>query len=195
MKLAHLKIGGFSLVELMVTLSILAVLLSAGIPAMIDWVANSRIRSSSESLLAGLQLARAEAIRRNANVRFLLIGTSGAWQVVSESVDGANQPQRCTFTGGTIIQEHVATTASKAITINLFSDIAATNASASMEYVFGPNGWRGCPNIAVFSVINIDSSALAASESRDLRIVVQPGGGSRMCDPNVSSTDTRACPA
>lgn len=194
MKPVHRQLRGFTLTELMVTVSIMGILLALGLPSMADWIANSRIRSSSDSILAGLQLARAEAIRRNANIRFLMVGDTGAWQVIRESLDSANQPQRCTFTDGDILQQYVATTANKAITLSFFSDTGAGNASASREVIFGPNGWRSCPNIAAFSAISIDSSALSASESRNLRIVVQPGGSSRMCDPNVATGDTRACP-
>ena len=191
----HQKLGGFTLTELMVTVSVMGILMALGLPAMAEWMANSRIRSASESVLTGLQLARSEAIRRNANIRFLLVGTDGGWQIISEAVDAANQPQRCTFNAGTLLQQSATTTANRAISVGAFSNAAATDVSASQEFIFGPNGWRSCPNIPVFLALSIDSSAISASQSRNLRIVVQPGGSSRMCDPNVAAPDTRACPA
>lgn len=43
--------------------------------------------------------------------------------------------------------------------------------------------------------IDIDSNSLDAADSRDLRITIGAGGGVRMCDPTVQSTDDpRFCP-
>lgn len=64
---------GFSLIELMVGLVILAVLLGLGVPAMTGWMVDSRVRSQAEYVLSGLQLARGEAVKTNALVRFQLV--------------------------------------------------------------------------------------------------------------------------
>ena len=61
---------GFSLIELIVGMAILGILMSLGIPAFSDWMRNARVRTTAESALNGLQLARAEAVRRNTTVGF-----------------------------------------------------------------------------------------------------------------------------
>jgi hypothetical protein len=45
--------------------------------------------------------------------------------------------------------------------------------------------------------IKIDSPAIAAADSRELCVLVRPGGNVRMCDPNpaVAPTDPRSCGA
>ena len=67
--------GGLTLVELMVTLTIFGALLLLGLPSFSAWLQNSRIRVTSEAVLAGLQFAKAEAVARNARVRFQLTDT------------------------------------------------------------------------------------------------------------------------
>lgn len=55
--------SGFTLIELMVTLTVLAILVSLGMPAMADVVRNNRRTTLVNELLASLMLARADAAR------------------------------------------------------------------------------------------------------------------------------------
>jgi len=59
---------GFSLVELMVTIAVLAILLAIGIPSFASLIASNRLTSATNELVAALQTARTEAIRRNVRV-------------------------------------------------------------------------------------------------------------------------------
>ncbi len=64
------------MIEVLVIMAILGVLLSLGVPAFNNYLNNVRVRISAESFLAGLQTARAEAIRLNSTVEFLLTNES-----------------------------------------------------------------------------------------------------------------------
>jgi type IV fimbrial biogenesis protein FimT len=59
---------GFTLYELMITLLIVGVVLSYGIPNMAEFTANSRITSTSNDLHAAFQMARSESARAKANI-------------------------------------------------------------------------------------------------------------------------------
>ena len=59
---------GFTLVELMITVAVFAIVAAIAAPAMQAMVAASRLNGATSELVTALQLAEAEAIRRNARV-------------------------------------------------------------------------------------------------------------------------------
>lgn len=64
---------GMSLIEVMIGIALLAFLLFLGVPSFQNFLMNTKVRNAAENIQTGLQLARAEAVRRNANVRFQLV--------------------------------------------------------------------------------------------------------------------------
>lgn len=59
---------GFTLIELMVTVAVLALLLTIGIPSFNQVIRDSRLTAQSNDLLGALMAARSEAVKRNNNV-------------------------------------------------------------------------------------------------------------------------------
>jgi len=62
------KQTGFTLIELMFTIVVLAVLLGIGVPNFRDFVRNSRLTAAANDLLADVNLARSEAVKRRVPV-------------------------------------------------------------------------------------------------------------------------------
>src|SRR5512134_2922210 len=84
--LGAVKTAGFTLIELMITIVILAILLYVALPNFAVWMQNTQIRTAGEAILNGMQLARTEAIRRNVNVELRLDISSG-WTARVPSTD------------------------------------------------------------------------------------------------------------
>ncbi len=69
---------GFTLIELMVTIAIVAILLGIGVPSFQGFVAGQRVKTASYDISSALTLTRSEALKRNADV--VITPASGGWQ-------------------------------------------------------------------------------------------------------------------
>ena len=91
--------SGFSLVELMVTLGVAAILVSVAIPNMRDSLRNNRLSGGVNDLLHSIQVARTEAIKRqNGNV--VVCGTANP-----TLADAAMVCDYATFKGWFVFQD------------------------------------------------------------------------------------------
>jgi type IV fimbrial biogenesis protein FimT len=69
--------GGFTLIELMITVAIAGIFASLAAPAMTTIIRNNRVQSEASSLVSDLQLARNEAIKRGSPVAVCPAATGG----------------------------------------------------------------------------------------------------------------------
>ncbi|TXT40107.1 MAG: type IV fimbrial bioproteinis protein FimT [Comamonadaceae bacterium] len=69
--LLHSKPHGFTLIEVMVSLAILGLLAALGAPSFSDSIRRFRVKGISDDLMASIQLARVEAIRRGRPVALI----------------------------------------------------------------------------------------------------------------------------
>lgn len=82
------KTAGFTLVELMVTLAVMAVLVTLAAPSYNSFIRNQRVKTAAFDLMSSINFARSEAIKRNGDVGINATGdwTSG-WKVKFDSDD------------------------------------------------------------------------------------------------------------
>jgi len=72
------KEAGFTIVELMIVVTIVVILGTLAAPSMILMIRNQRVKTASFDTFAGLVLARSEAIKRNTNVTITPTGSNWA---------------------------------------------------------------------------------------------------------------------
>lgn len=98
--------AGFTLLELLVTMAIFGILMAMAIPGIRAWRSDLKIKEQAESVASGLKIARGEALRRNAAVRFNLVAnftaacapvTNGNHWVVGFGIPSCNRVESLTF--------------------------------------------------------------------------------------------------
>lgn len=168
------KGAGFSLIELMVGISIIAILALIAVPSFKTVLRDIQVRNAAESAASGLQKARAEAVSRNRLVTFRLgadaDGTRSSW-MVSVVTPSSVVESRDSNEGSASVTRTVTPADATMITFNSLGGVVL-NADAS----------------ASLTTINFN----AVDASRPLRVTVGAGGNTRMCEPTIS-TGTRAC--
>lgn len=141
---------GFTLMEALVVLSIVAVVVAIGAPNLSFLIATMNARSASFDLVADLAMARSEAIKRNQQVTVEPL-VAGNW----------SQGWRIT-TGAATLRERGA----------LPSALGVTSAAANLQ--FGPNGRIGLDTAPA----NM-SWAITSSNAGPRCVVITPTGSAR----------------
>ncbi len=193
---------GFSLIELIVGLAILGLLMALGVPQYATFISNSRLRATAEGVANGLNLARAEAVKRNARVELAFTDDEPLEALVNAmtaSTSGANW----------VVREWVPSTNSYNF-VEGKSGAEGGGRSDGLGVLITPvtgGAYDGTTTFTGFGALNTAQSisfqvtypsaglcAAAGGPLRCLNVNVSPGGQIRICDPNVvAANDTRAC--
>lgn len=196
--LIQIRPRGFTLVELLIGLAITATLILMAVPSFSIWLQNTQIRTAAEAIQNGVQLARAEAVRRNTSVIFQLtstldnscaLSTSGTnWVVSLDSAVGscgaAPSADLASPTAPRIIQTRSGIEGSRNSTVLstqssiTFTGLGRTSAGATLSAdISNPLGGSCAP----------------AGPMRCMRLVVSSAGQTRMCDPAAVAGSTQGC--
>jgi len=197
---------GFTLVELMITIALLAILMTLAAPSFGAWIRNTQVRTMSETMANGLRLAQSEAVRRNRQVVFFLTNDQPGLAATAAD-DGVNWVIRwIPLPGDTVTAS--APDNEPFVQGGALSDVASgVGVTGPAAVCFNAQGRRVAASAAATgvagAVCTVDASEPLAAytlvrsgASRALRVTVALGGQVRMCDParTLSSDAPDGCP-
>jgi type IV fimbrial biogenesis protein FimT len=172
--------AGFSLIELMVTISIFAILVLLAMPSFSEYLQNTQIRTATESVLNGVRLAQAEAVKRNGPVS-LIVDPLVGWQIVG--VD----PSTLADLAPALQSFNLAEGAPKA-TLTLIPPTATRVTFSGLGRVMNPN-----PSGPPTPLTRVDVTNTTLGSPHRLSVVIG-ALGIKMCDPSFTLPDPVACP-
>ena len=198
------RVRGFSLIELMMTVAVMAVLLMAVSPALSDWMVNVRIRNAASAIEQGLQRARQEAIRRNQPAGFYLVSasasdsskldntcalsdSSGSWVVSLRNPAGKCGTAPSTTVDPMLVEAHAVGDGGQGVAVTA-TLAGTTNPATTVTF----NGLGSVANANPIARVDVAAAANAASH-RSLCVEISGVGAARMCDPALTVGDPRAC--
>lgn len=181
------RFRGFTLIELMVTIAIAAILMVVAVPSLVTYQRNSEMTSFANTLLASINAARAEAMKRGRYA--MVVPVDGvAWAsgwVVFVDVDRTGTYNAA---NDILIQTREAPPG--------FLTVSGTGvANEAAPYImFDPSGYAAkksaslVPNLRLTIARNDVSAAEVAEQSR--RLVIAITGRARVCKPSADATCT-----
>jgi type IV fimbrial biogenesis protein FimT len=164
--------------EILIAVAVLSILFLMALPSYRAWIQNSQIRTAAESVMNGLQTARAEAVKANRKTWFEF-GKGSDWSVKQQAQNGTV----------TDIQSRLSSEGSPNAQL-------AVQPAGAARVTFNGMGWIDTNDDATPSLTRVDvsSSVISGSEARPLRVVITAAGSAKMCDPQVAAPDPRVCP-
>ena len=183
MKKHNTATNGFTLVELMVTVALVAILLAVAVPSFTTYRRNAELTSVTNTLLSGINAARGEAMKRGRNA--MVVPTDGAnwssgWVVF---VDIDRSQTYAAASDNTILTQEPPPTG---------LDISGNGSTAgSTPYImYDAAGYSklksGAFGASTFEIKRNDvTGAELLSQTR--RIKIASTGRARVCTPKTSS--------
>lgn len=200
------RLRGLTIIELLVTVTVLGLLLLAVMPNVTEWLRSTEVRNAAESIVAGLQKARAEAVRRNQTVMFSLVSTeagepgrlgsscalsatSASWVISLVNPEGKCQEPPSETTAPQIIDKHAQGDGARQAVVAATLDGCETTTTTSQikfDSLGRPDSSATSPRC--FTVTH------AAGSATTVRVEVDAGGGVRSCLPDLTAAnDPRLC--
>jgi type IV fimbrial biogenesis protein FimT len=200
--------GGFTLIEAVVALAVMAVLMAVGIPSLSTWNQGRKAAAAAAFYKEGFQLARAQAVTHNSASRLVLTENtvngqmnwqvdicfptpstpcnedSGSWSTTSAAA-GADPDKTKGYRSVSRSAEGLPATS------NMMLTVADDGADA---VYFTPLGWVDSTVSPRIARIDLAPALGRSGAFRPMAVVLTLAGTASVCDPKVASHDSRGCP-
>ena len=161
------KLGfpGFTLIEVILVLSIVIILTLISIPVFTTIIKNYRIGAVADSLIYSIQYARTEAIKRNANV-YITFVTGDSWCYGINTASACN----CTITNNCNLGTTKAETAGQI-------SLSTAGLTSNSIYFEGTHGAANLTGNITFTLYN---------DTPLIKVTIKRFGNTQVCSTGIS---------
>lgn len=188
---------GFSLIELMITIAVFAIIVVIAIPNISEWVGKARVRGGAEALQNAIRFAQSEAVKRNKLIEFSLVNSTGTPPAPPKANSSGYNNDAAADNGNAWVVRMINPPSPNKTFLqgDLFSQ-SGIQLTGAKTLVFG--GIGQVYTVYPFGGGNVLSSTRAyqiasSGGKHPLCVLVRSGGSVRWCDPSIASGD-RSCP-
>jgi type IV fimbrial biogenesis protein FimT len=196
------RASGFTLLEMIVTMGIFAVLVALAVPTMRTWISNAKVRAVSDALQNGLRLAQSESLRRSRQVTFELTNNAAApftavasgkyWAIntIPSMTDGT---ETFTFVESGVLAavgSNVTVTGPAAVCFNSVGRLVSNTSTAVTTATGGASCTLPASTPPVWTYdVNVNGA------DRPLRVQLSTGGQVHLCVPTrtLSTSNPDGC--
>ena len=171
-------IPGFSLVELMISIAVMAILMALAVPSFSDFFDKARVRGAADRVVSLISTARGEAVKNGRNVTISMRGPTSNWCIgANEAPTPAVAAQFATSSpcdcrsGSACFVDGVR----RVVESTEFSGVTAS--AATMSFVV--DGKLG--NLEPLAASSVD--LISPAGAYQARLTVSPLGQTRACVP------------
>jgi type IV fimbrial biogenesis protein FimT len=179
MRLSHARLElGFTLVELMVTLAVMAIVLVAGVPSFIDFFDKNRVRGAADGVISLVSNARAESVKTDLDVNVAFTGSGTAWCVGANAAtppSGGNEAGAAGACDCTVTTECLVSGARSAINVSAYPGVSIGTLPAALIFD---------SKLGAITPLGVRSVTLTSPRGKyDLRVEINSLGQARLCVP------------
>jgi type IV fimbrial biogenesis protein FimT len=188
---------GMTVVEILITLAIIGMIMALAGPSAGVWIQNLQLRNAADGVVAGLQQAKLEALKRNTLVMFQLTdAASTAWNIciydpLTDTCKAAIPSLASRSASEGSLNARVASE------VNPTPDpltALAPGVGVPGTMTFDSFGRQAPTATANFTRVDIRNPTLTTADERRLVILVNSAGQIRMCDPKlVKAKNPQGC--
>lgn len=202
-----LRANGFTLLELMIALTILAIILAVGIPNMRNWVFANKVASAAHFYAEGLGIARNQALSHNSASRLVLVKNVNGqsdWRVdicfprpgtpctaASGSWSTTTAPAALDPEGVTGFKSVLRSADSLPPSTQLVQTVEPEDATA---VYFTPLGWVNSSVTPRIERIGLKPAAALEKTTPPVAVVLTLAGIATRCKPDAVKPDPQRCP-
>ena len=187
--------SGFSLVELLVVIAVLAITLTLAAGPFREYILMQRLRSVQSQLTTDLAFARSEAISRDTFVQ-MRVQTSGAgtcYIIYSRADSGSSDPCDCTANPGSRCASGTSELKTVLLPTNESISIAVPTGQPALLTISPRTG--GTSMVSAVESITVTNYMVETQidQVRRFRTTMSPQGRVQVCSPDVTVVGGTAC--